>query len=234
MLEIYSSSHQLEAGNPTDPEYMKAMELLNSRSVPRSKVERYWFDELLTIGQCPEERWSAILERVRSANEMLPIVTSLIYRDILLKRKSGQTTVELDRYLLSEDYPKNLGVSRREYQIAASHVIFQIYAEDLRNCQELEEEKHFGPLKYFGAIHDLLVGVQTGKSYFVALAYQGELDFRLIENINIPVVFADDEEVFSAQMKVLLEGGGATPLKKVGDATYSILSFEPDTKKEEK
>jgi len=232
MQELDLPSCQLEPGRTGDPTYERAMELMTSNPLS-TKVERYW-GLVPTINQCSEEKRGAIRARIRSAIEMIPRVRDLIYKDILLKRELGQTISNLDEYLLLEEYPKKLGLAQREYQIAASHVFFRQYAEILSNCQEPEERKHFGPLKYFGTVHDLLVGIKTGKYYFIVFACKGEIDLNLIEKINIPVVFANEEEVFSAQMKVLLEGGGATPLRKAAGETYSVLSFRPDSEKEGK
>jgi len=230
MNELDLPGRQLETNHTGDPTYDRAIELITATRIPFDKLVANWFDELPTIGQYPEKEWKAILVRVKSANAMLPRVEDLIYQDILLKREAGETKVDLKGYLMSEEHPINLGVSCREYQIAASHVIFRILAEGLSDCPK--EERDYTDLIYFGAIHDLLVGVKTSKSYFVAFAYSGEIDPRLIEEINISVVSADEEEVFSAQMKVLLEGGGATPLKRAGGETYSVLSFKPDSEKE--
>ena len=230
MHELNPPSHQSETNHTGDPTYERAIELITATRIPFDKLVADWFDELPTINQCSEEKMEAIHTRVKLANEMLPRVKDLIYTDIFLKEEAGETKVDLKGYLMSEEHPINLGVSCSEYQIAASHVIFRILAEGLSGYPK--EEGDYTDLIYFGAIHDLLVGIKTGKYYFVAFAYSGEIDLGLIEEINIPVLFSDDEEVLSAQMKVLLEGGRATPLRKAGGETYSILSFKLDSEKE--
>jgi len=207
----------LEAPYPGDEYHKKAILLIQSESAPLQQAMNDL--EMLPMTQeRPREECGMIISRMESVKQMIPRVEEYILSYI--DKEQGGAYHIFDSLILSEEHPKQLYLSRREYQIAVSHIAFRSFAYKFKHAPDANKARFYQDLVYFGAIHDFLVGAKT--NLYMFLKNPDDLDLDFIEKMGILVVVNDEKTAKKYAMDHLLRGNGIS-FVDVGSCRSTIL-----------